>query len=205
MRVFITFIIIGFSTFAAAQPDTTILKNQIKLSVYRIVDPANPGIELNYERSHTTKFSSELTVAYMGNIVGSGNYFEGFRIGFEEKRFVKTRISDTRVYLSNQVVYNNSSLKNVDNYGYDSTSRTYINAPFRIAKRTLAFNVKIGGQFFLGHFVIDYCTGLGIKYKEIKHIDRKYPLPESRGWNFNIEGSSWNINLPGSIKIGYRF
>ena len=205
MRAIVTIIIFSFSISATGQIRDTVFKNQIKLSVFRIADPSNPGIELNYERSHSRKFSSELTIAYMDNIVRSGNYFEGFRVGFEEKRFLKTRIQDTRVYLSSQLVYNNSSLKHVDNYGYDSSTRTYINAPFRIQKQTISVNVKIGIEFFLGHFVLDYYTGLGVKYREIKHIDRKYPFPESRGWNFNFEGSSWNINLPGSIKFGYCF
>jgi hypothetical protein len=202
-----TLIVFSFSATTIGQQLDTIYKNQIKLSVFRLVDISNPGIELNYERYHSKKFSSELSAAYMGNIVRSEN-FKGFRIGFEEKRFLK-RPTQVRTYISTQIVYNNSALKNVDNFGYDTSTNTQINVPFTIVKKTAAFNVKLGFEYALGRIEFDYFFGIGIKYREFKHVDRKYPFVGPKHWNIYdpimSERHSWNLNLPSTFKIGYIF
>ena len=204
-KIIITLIIFCFSLSAAGQLLDPIFDNQIKLSTLRIIDPHNQGIELNYERFHSKRFSSELSAAHMGNIITSGN-FEGFRIGFEEKYFfVKRRIPKVRPYVSTQLVYNNSALKNVNNYGYDSSTNTYFNVPFTVLKKTAAINIKTGLELKLGRFVLENCFGIGAKYREVKHIDRKYPYPKSKFWDRNAEGSWWVINLPATFKIGYIF
>ena len=205
-RVVIILIVFNFSVSAFGQLDNK-FKNQIKLTPPKMIEYLNQGIELNYERSHATKFASELSAAYIVNIITSGN-FTGFRIGVEEKRFLSWR-KKTRSYFSTQLVYNNSSLKELEYLGSDTTTNRSNIPPYKIVKKTAAFNLKLGFEYMHKHFVFEYFFGFGIKYREVKHIDRKYPYPKRAIADFfyeaKAEGTSWVINLPTSFKIGYIF
>ena len=207
IRITITLIIFSFSIYTVGQQPGINYKNQIKLTPPKMIDYLNQGIELNYERSYARKFASELSAAYMANIITTGN-FKGFRIGVEEKRFL-SQGSKTRGYFSTQLVYNNSALKESEYLGFDtSTNRNNI-PPYKIVKKTAAINLKLGFEYMHRHFVFDYFFGFGIKYREVKHIDRKYPFPKPAIADFfydtKAEGTSWVINLPTSFKIGYIF
>lgn len=198
-----------FTLYATAQPEIKDYKNQVKVSILRVVDPDNPGIEINYERYFSQRFSTEIAIARMANIVvKNGRAFEGFRIGVEEKYFT-TPIRRSGFYLSLQGVYNNSSLKNENDFRLDTVSNTYINSPYTIKKVTAAFNFKSGIQFQFHRFVIDYNMGFGVKFRKIQHVNRRVPFQagNNRGFFFNrnMEASEWTINLPLSIKLGYSF
>ena len=206
-KVIAILIVFSFPLNTIAQRSNRIYKNQIKFSTFRIVDFVNQGIELNYERSHSKKFAFELSAAYMGNIVSTDN-FEGFRIGLEEKRFI-TQTLKRKSYVSSQIVYNNSSLKEPEYLGFDTSLNRVNIPPYTIVKKTAAINVKVGFEYLLQHVVIDFFIGGGVKYREVKHIDRKFPFPRPKVGDFfyetKAEGSSWTMNLPFTLKIGYTF
>ena len=63
-RVVIILIVFNFSVSAFGQLDNK-FKNQIKLTPPKMIEYLNQGIELNYERSHATKFASELSAAIL--------------------------------------------------------------------------------------------------------------------------------------------
>lgn len=182
-------------------------KNQLKISPLRLIDIANPGIEILYERSHSKLFSTELSVAYMGYVK---NYdgFRGFKIGAEEKYFIKT-FQTSRRYLSAQFAFNQSSMKEK---AFDTTL-TITNPPniFTIEKKTATINIKYGSQIFIKPFVIDFCMGAGVRYRDVKYENRNYSdfVPQPKDWNFRglekAEGRTFNFVIPVNVTFGYMF
>jgi hypothetical protein len=200
------FFLLGYSVTQAQNkmPDHI---NQVKLALFRTIDVVNPGIEVSYERRQSFRLGTEVSVASMRNLFLSGERYKGYRLSVEEKYFVG-KLSSVHLYLSGQLVYNNSELKNYENTGYDTLSRAFVTENFRIVKQTAAFNVKYGYEIMAGHFVIDVSCGLGLKYRKVKHYNQKYPMVQ-REWDIYYssvqEGTSWVFNMPFTIKFGYSF
>ncbi|MFL5740870.1 MAG: hypothetical protein ACJ75B_11675 [Flavisolibacter sp.] len=179
-------------------------ENQVWVNLPRLIDPANPGIEMGYERALSRKFSQDVIIGWMRPVFQT-NKFEGYRFGLEEKIFLNRH--EPALYLAAQLIYNHSALYHVDNYGYDSTANAFVNAPFTIVQENLSLNFISGLVAHWRRVVLDLYMGIGIKYRTIRHINRKYPIQPRLGFDpyRSREGSSWQPNLPISIRIGFAF
>ncbi|MBO9702563.1 MAG: hypothetical protein J7604_20295 [Sporocytophaga sp.] len=69
------------------------------------------------------------------------------------------------------------------------------------------FNMKIGFEFVIRHFVIDVYSGIGGKFKSINYIGPA-AKPGCITWSYNstpIEGNHLTFTVPMNVKLGYPF
>jgi hypothetical protein len=200
-------------TFLFSQKNNVIKRNQIKFTPFHIIDLVNPGVELSYEKSYATYFSSQLSISYLKDLFKTTPFknYNGYRLSFEQKRFIKEK--GNRLYYSGELAYLNVNYASTTTYAKDTqrTSPSYIDT-FNLKKQTLTFNLKLGFQIPLKRFVIDVSAGLGIKYKitersNIDDINAYELLPQSvNAYRLADKGGKYFMpNVPISIKIGYHF
>lgn len=197
-------------------------RNQLKVSPIRILDPFNPGFELSYERHFSKRFSTQLSMALLKDafkITGNDDY-KGYRVALEEKYFV-TNTKRFRPYVSLDVVYHWIRIRRQDDFtpfpdGYytvnDTMATDIYTDDYRIEKKMLTINGKVGLQVLLGRVVLDLGYGLGIKFKQIAHFDRTDPSDHFvQGVDLNIwtipieQGNFTTLNMPLNFKVGYLF
>jgi hypothetical protein len=70
LRQLIILILLILPAFVTGQAINDTYKNRIKISPFRIIDPINPGIEVNFERLHSKSFATQLSAAYMTDVLG---------------------------------------------------------------------------------------------------------------------------------------
>lgn len=225
MKRYLLLFTMTFSLFGlSAQNDSTIVpyKNQIKISPLRtLLDIANPGIEIAYERRITAKFSTQLTVAHLNNFLFSSLYnkIHGYRISLEPK-FYFCFIQDVRLFFSMEMAHSQSqytmNLKfrkrkwptipdGPENYWTD----------LEADKNLSILNVKFGLQIKLERILVELSGGLGIKNKNItlsKTPEEKQNYRLDRTFIESLivsgayaEGSYGTLTVPFNIKFGYRF
>ncbi len=194
-------------------------RNQLKISPLRIVDVINPGYELSYERIYWTKFSTQLSIAYMMDPIHitSLKDYHGGRIALEEKYFYfhKTYF---RTYFSAEIVVLKTDFKSIGRF-VDTTGgmnisnydKSYLDT-FLVHKQTQSLNLKGGIQFTLKRITLDFSVGLGLKHKDIIQSQRFAPndvryTPISGIHNFSgsAAGNRYIINIPLNAKIGFLF
>ncbi len=202
------------------------MRNQIKLSPYRLIDPVNPGLEISYERRHGQRLSTQIALGYMtdNHIRGFTPYdsYEGVRIGLEEK-FYLTPESRAKSYFSLDLAYLNVRIRDTESfthphmYTIDDSSYYYYDYytytdQFTVHKQTFAVNVKYGVQVPVWKFVMDFSVGVGFKIKKIRHSDRENSLDdlyeEDRHmlWGSATEAGTFRmLNFPLNVRVGYWF
>lgn len=201
--------------------DSLDYKNCVKITPFRPIYVDNPGLEIGFERFHTHKISSEISFRYLTNL--SRNYLfqfndlKGFGITFEEKYFLK-KSKVLNVYLSNDISFNKMKFTDYDEFGYspyrDSLlARTYnYYDTFQVRKQTISYNFRIGLQINIDRVIIDITTGIGIKYRDVAHYGRKNPGDEmvppfepNYFYDATVEGKYNTLNIPMTLRVGYRF
>lgn len=193
-----------------AQSENSFYKNQIKISPLRIIDLSDPGIELSYERLFSKRFSTQVSGSYDADLFGLFAFhgFHGYRFSLEEKYFLETTAAYNRKYISVDLVWNNNHYKHAVKYS-DTTTNEIDVERFTIYRKTFSVNLKYGKQILYNRFIIDWCIGAGIKFRNVNSPNRTHPLPVSKGINFlnalTQTGKSTTFNLPVNIKIGYVF
>lgn len=210
--------------FAERAADSTVNRNIIKITPVELIGLATPSFEIGYERFLSSKWSVQATVACFF----SNNYFYysngidpqifGGKIGLEGKYYLKNH---NGAYLGIEAYYTSS--KNSDyweftdanseneNYSYYGSNPWYTDT-FTILRQTYNLNVKLGVQQTYKRLSIDMYSGLGARYREVKHFDKTNPdsvMQSTRHLNFfyifNKDGSYWTVNIPINIKIGVHF
>ena len=196
--------------------DSIIPKNQIKLSLSKLIDPINSGIEMSYERRFTKRLATQFTVAYLFNLnkVPPFTNYIGIKLAIEEKYYLKYR-KYSQKYVSMDFVYNNIKYNTIANFTHKSSNDTIIRTyddSIKVSKNTYSLNHKFGVIFYIKRLVIDLSIGVGLKYRDAKHTGRLYEsdfLTKSLNPNTiyysNIEGKDFLINVPINIKIGFIF
>ncbi len=197
-------------------------RNQIKFSILRPLDFAQPGIEAGYERLHDVKFgkvtymSSQLSGAWLGNLYGTTDpdLPRGFRGSFEEKLFFTSR-GHGRLFIAMEAAYVRGGYKRTFRKE-DSVTGIIEMDTVNVNRQTKALNVKGGAQVLFGQFVFEIAFGLGVKTRVINYGEKKFPESYyifekvSQGpWFYDpkrfAEGKSVTFNLPVNIKVGFSF
>jgi hypothetical protein len=189
------------------------LKNQIKISPLKLIGFVNPGLEFAYERKTSSSFSTQFMGSLLFDYNKSFSTVTGFRTSIEEKYFYR-KSAPMGPYLGFEInylqkkYYDTSDFSEPDSYyNFDYEDNTYSDT-YGINKKTLSFNFKWGYQKIISRFVIDFYTGLGLKYREVQHFDRINPNDEMEHHNIfikNQEVKEWSISLPLTVKIGWLF
>lgn len=209
-----------------SQSNSFKFKNQIKFTSTRLIDIINPGLEFGYERQFSKKFATQLSIAYLKNIIPLSPYFDysGFRISIEEKYY--TNIIDEkklldkrkyREYVSGELFLNKVQFHTQARFGYEDYFDTlaynynYLDS-FRANKLIIGFNLKYGIQEIMNNFLFDFSIGIGFKYRSVQHFDRLVPTDKLELFRHPnafepaiIEGNNIYLNIPFSVKFGYLF
>ena len=193
----------------SAQDNSGVYKNQIKFSPFRLVDFFDPGIELSYERLYSKRFSTQVSGSYDIDLFGMFGFhaFHGYRFSVEEKYFLDPT-GKRRNYMSLDLVWNNNHYNNELQY-LDTTSNEIKCEGFTIYRKTFSINLKYGKQIILNRFIIDWCSGIGVKFRNVRDNGRTHIYPRAKGIDLLSQledpGKTVTFNLPINIKIGYVF
>ena len=203
----IFFIFIGLAVYGQENKS---IENQVKFSPLRMLNYTAPGLELSYEIGYG-KFSTQLSAAYLIDLV---HYIKvrpklnGMRFNLEEKYFIKTTDNRKfRLYVSSEIGYNHVNFVAYERFWIRDTKEDYW-ARWDKKSRSIIVNAKVGGQVFVGNFVVDFSMGLGVIFKNVVEYN-KPPDEEMLDGILNgileVAGKHTFPNVPFSVKIGYRF
>lgn len=198
--------------------------NILKITPLRVVGLVNPSIEIIYERRTGNQFATQLMISPLlpGNIFDARKQFnteiKGFRTAIEERWYFK-KSAPARKYFALEIDY----LKNryrAWNWFFDGPPDPDLDPDFglqyldtfNVKKFTAGFALKFGIQKLVNRFVIDYYVGLGAKYREATHYNRRNPDDIMVGprhpnvWHeTNRDGKFWTILFPMNIRVGWLF
>ena len=174
----------------------------------------SPSVELTYERKTSNHFSTSVMASYllpnsiMDQFNGVDKNAKGVRFALEEKFYFK-KTAPAGWYLGLELDY----LKR----DYDGTVTILLDKdPYfqiervRIKRQSYSLNLKSGYQFFAGHFAFEVYAGLGLRYRDVKHV---YSVPHvdaahvrKQGQDrYNNKGSYFTLSLPVNFRIGWAF
>jgi len=186
------------------------IENQVKFSPLRMLNYTAPGLELSYEVGYGN-FSTQLSVAYLIDFVHYIKVREnlnGMRFNLEEKYFIKTTQNRKfKFYVSSEIGYNQVNFVAYERFWIHDTQEDYW-ANWDKTSYSVIINGKAGGQVFAGNFVVDFSVGLGVIFKNVVEFN-KPPDEEMLDGVLNgileVAGRHTFLNVPLSVKIGYRF
>ncbi len=198
-------------------------KNIIKFTPLKLIGFVNPALEISYERKTGDYFSTQIMGSYLlpESFIDQANGFNpdirGYRLSVEERYYIN-KSAPLGPYLGLELNYMKNRYKDVlnlrikDNLSDTSFNYTLIPDTFGIKKQTYSINLKFGYQLFVKRFSFDFYAGLGLRYKDVSHFDRKNPDDEveiPRHPNIysitNSRGKYWTISIPLNIRIGWTF
>lgn len=205
--------------------DSTMSKynNIIKFTPLKLTGLVNPALEISYERKTGDNFSTQIMGSYLlpESVMDPANGFipniKGYRLAVEEK-FYLNKSAPIGPYISLELNYMKNRYKDIWNFGvkdiFSDTAYNYTNYPdtFGIKKQTYSINLKFGYQLFVKRFSFDFYAGLGLRYKDVSHFDRKNPddemeMPRHPNIYYisNLNGKYWTISIPLNFRIGWTF
>lgn len=196
--------------------------HQIKFSPIRAVNMFSPGLELSYELNYSN-FSTQIAAAYLVDIfttVPRGSNLSGYRLGLEEKYFIKTFKRKIRMYLSAEYIYSEVDMT-LDAYfipyeylheGWEIQEANSYWGYCDLNRKSNIINAKYGVQFAWGCFTLDAAVGLGIMHQNVKHFNKVNPKDKYNAHFEDIitplfydEGRYFIFNLPIAVKVGFVF
>jgi hypothetical protein len=186
------------------------IENQVKFSPLRMLNYTAPGLELSYEVGYGN-FSTQLSVAYLIDFVHYIKVREnlnGMRFNLEEKYFIKTTQNRKfKFYVSSEIGYNQVNFVAYERFWIHDKQEDYW-ANWDKKSYSVIINGKAGGQVFAENFVVDFSVGLGVIFKNVVEFN-KPPDEEMLDGVLNgileVAGRHTFLNVPLSVKIGYRF
>ena len=198
---------------------SSIKRNRIKVSPLRVIRIEYPGLELSYERLIGKRFSTEISVRYLKELIIQ-NYqaYQGFGFSIQEKYFLTQR-QVLKPYISGELVFNKFKAGDTGIFGYknplkDTIAYSYnYHEDYTLNKQTMSLNIGFGVQLiFAKKISIDLNAGLGLKYRKVTHTDRSIPKDEMEmprhpnlEYSSTKEGTYYTPNFALNIKIGYVF
>lgn len=156
------------------------LRNIVKLSPYKLMDFSNPSIEFIYERKTSKLLSSQIMLSYLlpNNVWDMGYTFKpeirGYKFGLEQKIYLN-KSAPLGPYLAFEINHLNSKYKSIESFHPPSDSIPYFNGysdSINIVKHITNLNFKIGYQEITGRLTFDFYGGIGIRYKNVSHLNR---------------------------------
>ena len=195
----------------------------LKITPLRAVGITNAGLEISYERKFSNYFTTQIAGVYLfQNSVWDLNdrfntNLKGFQVAIEEKFYLK-KSAPVGPYISLELSYLRNQYKDIWNFGskdiYSDTTYRFTNYTdtFGVKKQTFSINFKVGHQFFIKRISFDFYVGLGIRYKDVTHFDRKNPNDEMEAprhpnvhYITDLNGKYWTVSFPLNFRIGWTF
>jgi hypothetical protein len=194
--------------------DSIFEKNQLKITPLRILRFEYSGIEHSYERMHTQRFSTQISLRYLTDPfhIGGGRGYKGVGFSLEEKFFL-IPLKRFKLYISMEGLFDKFTANvqahfNNEKSVLDSTYRNYLDK-FTIKKQAMSLNLKCGIQVFIfKKIVLDAGVGPGVKYRDVTHANRSFPsdvMQHSTNYPILSEGKRFVANCSVGIRVGYVF
>ena len=221
------------SEMAFAQSDLEKSKNNaVFIAPINLFDVINPSVQIGYERTISDYFSAQIeggiilrhsVLGFLFEALDRGAYWytnSGYKLRFELKYSMKDKIRFLKhSYLSCEIFYTkNKSYVNNSFIVSDTTFIYPIERPkgfdayddfFTLDKQRIGLNLKFGAKFFVAkNFFIEPHIGLGLVYRNSKHIGRMNDNDDfyDKVWSFqNKAGEMFIPNFPLNVKFGYKF
>lgn len=202
----------------AIQQKKSHLNNIIKITPVRLTNLSNSSIEVGYERKTSRRFSTQFMAAWLlprslwDRELGLQPDNKGYQLAIEEKFYLK-KTALSGLYFSFEIKYLNNKHDVISEFGLDTGyySPGYLDT-FRIEKQTISYNIKFGFQKIVKRFSFELFAGIGLKQKNVQHLDRLNPeddmkLPRHPNLHYytNMEGKCLAVSVPLNIRIGWVF
>jgi hypothetical protein len=194
-------------------------QNIIKINALKMASFEAGGVEISYEKKTSSKFSTQLTATYIIPGIWDFENFKprklsGFQLSIEERLYWK-ETAPIGYYFAVDLNYLNSRYDFTDSFIAKNKYYTILyEDEFEVRKQTLSSNAKLGRQFFIKRFTIDLSIGAGLRFKEVKHLDKINPDGEIDTTIFlfrdikdlnNRPGKYLAFSFPISARIGWLF
>ena len=197
-----------------------------------VFDVINPSLQIGYERTINDVFSAQIeggvilrhsVLGFLFEAMDRGAYWytnSGYKLRFELKYSIKNKVRFLKnPYLSCEIFYTKNKSYVNDLFIISDTTFVYSEERpegynsyeefFTIDKRRIGLNFKIGSKIFMGkHFFIEPHIGLGLVYRNSKHIGRMNnndKLYDEVLSFHNKAGKMLIPNFPLNMKLGYKF
>ena len=144
----------------------------------------------------------------------------GYTLAIENKFYLTPRVSTSEgTYLSLSARYMNKSFDrieevyNTNNFVDSVNNYSFYEDEITINRQTLDLMVIFGYELTVKKFVFEFYTGIGARYRNVKHKNLLDPNHEIRIdndhpsiYNPTIKkGNYWTVAVPMNFKIGYNF
>jgi hypothetical protein len=197
--------------------------NVIKFTPLKLLNFYFPAFELAYERKTGIRFSTEVRGGYIlpNSILGLADDIKprnkGFTFSLEEKYFLKPP-KRNRPYVAFEFDYRRIKYNSVQ--GFDFASNVEDTSHFKpdyvdsivIKKQVFNYSLKYGLQTQYKRFFFDFSVGIGIRHRQVRHIDRINPNDrDTRPRHPNLDyamdrqGFYFRPTFAANLRIGFRF
>lgn len=190
----------------------------IKLNALSPLNLVNPSVQLQFERAGYHGFSTESTTGVIFYPTVSGIFSNrGVVLGLEERFYVNRNGIDglymgiSYQYLKNDSRQTGEFIDHQTDTFPDYFAPTYTDT-YMLHRQTHSVSLKYGYAASVGHFLIDFFVGIGIKYRSVSHSERDVPediMGPNRHPNIfyysNREQQRCVLFFPVGFSMGYRF
>lgn len=217
MKLSLLCIALFLSHAAISQTTPVPRNNQVKLSLFNLMDNINPGIEIGYERMYAKRWATQVSYTFLTRLGAANLYsdyyhrFSGRRYIIEQKYYLRSKNeSRLRHYVALDYTDLRADAREDREYASAPGSREYVLDTIDIHRKTGAVNIRWGMQLYIirKRVVLDFTTGFGVKYRRVMITGEDPGLGKAKGWDiFDMyrDTKGWKINLPLNVRVGYRF
>ncbi len=185
----------------------------VSLTPEKVISAVNPVIEVGGEK----KLNSSFSAAAMFGYLLPGNYSsktqddlapntKGISAGLEAKWFIH-RSAPQGFYTGLGFNYLNNRYRASASFTHATDTNAmpmfldYVDT-FGIHKQTYSINLLIGYQRIYKRLSFDVYGGLGLRFKNVQHLGRKYPGDYfAPGENFEFVDAAYLNNRPGKYAV----
>lgn len=188
----------------------------VKFTPLKVIGLVNPGVEFGYEYAYRDHFSSQVMLSYQlpRTIYSSKNPYigaaRGYRIQYEQKYFPKGN-APFGFYYGLELNYLNHVHHALVQFVDRNNDHLWYRDGIKIVRNVFSTSFKIGKQYDFRRFTFEYYFGLGIKYRDIKHLNRKHPndiIVPHRHWSIYMSmiqpANEFRFSMPLNIRIGWK-
>lgn len=194
--------------------------HQLKITPFRFATDIR-GLYLSYEYRYLKRHSTQITGAYIFDPFAktpltTWQNMYGYSLALEQKYFLK-KTENAWTYASADFNYTDCKFTVIYPFQLkdpqDSVEYAHNHLDtISVKHRTKTFNLRYGAQYSYKRFVVDVNIGLGVRYREVKHLNKLHPddiMDSPRhpvvAYGIIADGDYFMVNIPISLKIGYRF
>ena len=197
------------------------------IAPFRSLELVNPGVEVAFAWQYSSKWATGISATYLTDLFGTAIFedYNGYRVGVEQRWFWFQKRSWFRLFGSLELVHHYSTFQRTatfytPEYMNDPSSADevqYFEETFGIRRQMFNVSPRVGIQVMISSWLyLEAAGGWGIKYRNIRHIDRQADARNEYNPDANPvwpglrrigvrEGNAWHITLPVHARIGVRF